>query len=83
MLYIVAGTMEEYWNWIRANNLDPMKHKYVSGVDILRGISNPHGRFIGSFRQRTDLKGIIMQIAISNTTGHTIEFKNLIMEAKV
>ena len=82
MMYIVAGTRAEYQHWLRTNALNPAEHKYVSDIDMLRGVSNIHGRFIGSFRNRTDLPAIIMQIAVSNTTGHTMEFKNLIMEAE-
>lgn len=83
MQYIVAGTLAEYRDWLQTNNLNPGDHKFVSGVDCLRGISNPHGRFIGSFRQRTDLRDIITQIAISINFGNmTPEFNDLYMESK-
>ena len=74
-LFIVAGSWQEYEYFIRRKADELVKtgypislshFVYVSNVAILRGRRDIHGWFYGSYRQRTDLKDIVMQIRVIN-----------------
>ncbi len=74
-LFIVAGTWQEYNEFIRrkADELSKTGYPislshfvYVSSYATLRGQRNVHGWFYGSYRQRTDLQDIVMQIRVTN-----------------
>ena len=38
---------------------------YVSGVDMLKGYSNPRGIFIGTWKKRNDISEILIQLRVS------------------
>jgi hypothetical protein len=63
---VVAGTREEYTNWVRKHNLHPGEWWYVSGVDMTRGFSNPKGIFIGTWYKRKDIMGILIQLKVAS-----------------
>ena len=63
--WVVAGNSEEYMRWITANGHDRMEWRYVSTDDVLRGHTDPHGIFIGTYYMRTDIRLILMQLQIS------------------
>jgi hypothetical protein len=56
--YIIAGTYEQYKHWLRTKILSPSTHVYVTNPDTLRGVHNPHGWFIGTWRDRDDMEQI-------------------------
>ena len=75
-IYVVAGTRAEYETYIRkkAHELHQQNQTtislshfvYVSDPYVLRGLREVHGYFVGSYRQRDDLKEIVDTIRIIN-----------------
>jgi hypothetical protein len=74
-LFIVTGNKREYDFFIRKKADDLVKDGYpislshfvyVSTFETLRGHRDVHGWFYGSYRQRKDLRDIVIQIRISN-----------------
>ena len=63
--FIVAGTEAEYRRWVMSNvfrfpaSTDFM---WVYGSVVFRGYANPHGFFIGTFQDRSDLYEIVSTI---------------------
>jgi hypothetical protein len=75
-IYVIAGTAREATEWMK-NNLQKRilngenvigmsEYAYVTGVDTLRGIRNPHGVFIGSWKERLDIFDIVQQLMLSS-----------------
>jgi hypothetical protein len=75
-IYVIAGTAREATEWMKSNlqkrilngeNVIGMsEYAYVTGVDTLRGIRNPHGVFIGSWKERLDIFDIVQQLMLSS-----------------
>lgn len=69
---VIAGNHDEYQHYVRRRiAADPTKlttrdFAYVYGEDVFRGRSEVHGVFIGSFRNRKDLKEIVFMIRMIN-----------------
>jgi len=59
--YIIAGNVDQYRNWA-ADKMSVNHFLYVSGPDILRGIENPGGRFIGTWYERKDIEEILARL---------------------
>ena len=81
-LFIVAGTIPEYAHWLQ-DNWDRIQQMgitrrqdvvFVSGPDTFRGCANIHGFFIGSFRERSDIKQICDMICICNNLSYQHKF---------
>ena len=70
--FVIAGNHHEYQHYIHKKiAADPTKlttrdFQYVYGEDVLRGRSEVHGVFIGSFRKRKDLQEIVFMIRMIN-----------------
>jgi len=65
--FIVAGTHAEYQRWVMTNvfRFPPSTDfMWVQGSDVFRGYTNPHGFFVGTFRDRSDLYEIVSTIII-------------------
>ena len=65
--FIVPGTYGEYRTWVNKNHIfypEVNLHDfiYVHNSIVLRGYSNPHGFFIGTFGSRADLYDIVQTI---------------------
>jgi len=60
--YIIAGTFDEYLQWVSKSNLSLNSTICVSSPAVLRGTQNPHGFFIGTWRERDDLEDIFMEL---------------------
>lgn len=73
MIYVIAGNEPEAYEYInrklqeRISNGDTKidDYKYVHDALVLRGIENPHGVFIGTWRQRKDIKDIVSVLMTS------------------
>ena len=74
-LYIIAGNRQEFEFFIRKKADDLVKDGYpislshfvyVSSPETLLGHRDVHGWFYGSYRQRKDLRDIVMQIRVIN-----------------
>ena len=78
MIFVISGTADEAYNYInrkieeRISNGEKVtsinEYKYVSHANVIRGIRNPHGAFIGSWRKRKDIFDIV---ATLRTMGDT------------
>jgi len=71
--YIIAGNWAEYCDWIKRKILTPSAHVYVSGPNTIRGIRNPHGRFIGTWynRPNQELERIFDVLLYSSDAGES------------
>ena len=80
-IFVIAGNKKQAEDWI-TNKITSMisnsqnliyvarsDYVYVDHTSRLRGIRNPHGFFIGTWKDRPDIKDIIM--ALMNATYET------------
>ena len=73
--YIVAGNWNEFTNYTRNRVGDDTMYIYFSGINIIRGLSDISGVFIGTFQSRPDIEEIKSQIQIikSRKQGFTAQ----------
>lgn len=68
--YIVAGNHMEFIDYCsrkQREGIDIREMYYVTGVNDLRGLSECHGFFIGTYNNRSDIDQIMEQIHIVNS----------------
>jgi len=67
-IYVVAGTRWEANEWIMQDiekkypnntSLTRSHYVFVDSPNKLRGLGNPHGVFIGTWRSRNDIKEVV------------------------
>ncbi len=79
-VWVIAGNEHQYHDYVRNKPLNgDKKYSYVYAPDTLRGFTNPHGVFIGTWRERPDILDILQQLIIS-TTENTDKLQNLRVE---
>ena len=70
-IYVIAGTRQEAEYWIfnkHPTNLALiMSYVCVFSADQLRGIRNPHGVFVGTWRNRPNIMDIMEALMIAST----------------
>ena len=71
--FIVAGTLAEFRTWVQLNRGRFAYNTlydfiYVDRPMVFLGHTNPHGFFVGTFRQRPDLFEIVQTI-ITNSSA--------------
>lgn len=64
--WVIAGTFEQANLYSKQNREDGVVYKFLSRPEMLRGISNPHGVFVGSWRSRTDILEILDILVMSS-----------------
>ena len=64
--YIVCGDSREYFDYLKRTNTGPRTHVYLHNAEQLRGLSEVHGVFVGSYRERPDIEEIIRAIRLIN-----------------
>jgi len=73
--FIIAGNRNEFDEYIRKDAAEKYNkvtfaslsdYVFVSDATTLKGIRNPHGKFIGSYKTRPDLLEIVEVIAMCN-----------------
>lgn len=68
-IFVIAGNNAQFEHY-KARKIEEMLNKgyvdfryadivYVSSANVLKGIKNPHGVFIGTWRERTDIHDIL------------------------
>jgi hypothetical protein len=71
--FVVAGTYDQFKDfkikkmaelWNSGNRVEHTDFIYVT-EETLRGYSEPHGWFIGTWRERSDIKRIMMLLRIA------------------
>ena len=70
-VYVVAGTYAQYLLYCRKKTSDGKFYIYVSGPDMLRGILDPHGVFIGTWMNRPDAGQIVDNLMVASRTQTT------------
>ena len=83
-IFIIAGTYDQYRSWIkdmrnidRIYQADPSRSislsnfVYVSGPDQFRGHNEVHGYFVGTYRDRPDIRDIVREIRRINQIPHS------------
>jgi hypothetical protein len=73
--YVICGTRDEFVKfameksadmWMTGNTSVSLSNfVYVNGTEQLKGVSSPHGWFIGSWRDRSNIHEIIFQLGYS------------------
>jgi hypothetical protein len=63
-ILVVAGTYEQFRTYHREKELD-RRYRYVSGPEVLRGLSNPTVEFVGTWMDRDDIQDIIILVKTS------------------
>ncbi len=97
-VYVVAGNHNEAYEYInrkieeRISNGETVNkigdYVYLDNVIRLRGVSNPHGVFVGSWKQRPDILEIVFELIMHSTDPtrlreiHDELYKNLTEEQK-
>lgn len=79
--YIVAGNHMEFIDYCsrkQREGIDIREMYYVTGAAALRGLSECHGFFIGTYNDRPDINQIIDQIRIINSRPHIIWVDELV-----
>ena len=75
-IFVIAGNRAEADQWIKSHlekramigvtTLSWSDYVVVTDVTRLKGYSDPHGVFIGTWRQRKDMEGIFQQLLVSH-----------------
>jgi len=65
--FIVAGTYDEYKQFLKKFRKEGEKYTYVSSVECIRGLETIRGFKYGSWTYRSDIKEIEEQIMIIKT----------------
>ena len=67
-VWVIAGNVFQFNDYVKSKPLnEDKKYAYVSDVNSLRGFSNPHGVFIGTWKSRNDILAIIDQLIVSTS----------------
>lgn len=64
--YVIAGNYGQFCRWIRGSGLTFTDWIYVSSKDIIRGVRNPGGRFIGTWYLRDDAFDILVALRVAS-----------------
>jgi len=69
--YVIAGNQLEYQNFLKRKGFSADEYKYVYHSDMLYGMRNIHGYYVGSWRSRTDIDEIKKEIENCNISWET------------
>lgn len=72
-IFVIAGNRQQYDVWIRQHikreyqqnphcTLSLSNYVYVGGPETFRGYKEVHGYFVGSYRERNDIRDIVREI---------------------
>lgn len=64
--WIVAGSREEYDAYVEKKNFSKSEYQYLYDADMIRGMRNVHGFYVGSWRERDDIVEIKQNIIKCN-----------------
>ena len=74
--FVISGNHDEYLSWRKENRIRLLEDRiiqgtsdlvYVSGPHVLKGVRDPRGIFIGTWKERRDIEQILVQLRISTT----------------
>ena len=64
--FVIAGTSDQFYDWMRRNGYSHTVWRYVSGPEALRGTSHPQGIFIGTWYERKDMVEVIQMLRLNS-----------------
>jgi predicted nucleic acid-binding protein len=77
-IFVVAGSYHQAKEWIKQDiekrinagqtSLTLSHYVYVSSAADLRGYSDPHGMFIGTWKERPDIRDIVEVLMMQSTS---------------
>lgn len=67
--YVIAFNGGQYVDWLKQKKYDKSEWIYVFDAELLRGVRNPHGVFIGTWDQRKDIYQIVQRIVLATDSG--------------
>lgn len=85
-IFVIAGNYEQAKQWIKQDIEKRTKLMYdvswsdyviVKSVDNLRGIQDPHGVFVGTWKQRVDLLQIMNTLRLNSPDSATIQLLHM------
>jgi hypothetical protein len=79
MKYVIAGNKREYDVFIHTYKLKPEDHRYVFDPITVRGTVDPHGYFVGTWRDRDDIAEIVETMWLCIRTPNP-EFDKILTE---
>lgn len=62
--YVIAGHVSEYTTWLKRKKYSSNEFVYVGSIKHLQGVIEPHGFFIGSWYNRSDISEIITELSV-------------------
>lgn len=68
MMFVVAGTHAEYLNFLKGRGYNTSDYRYVTDANSLRGTTDPHGFFVGTWAERLDRDAILSQLWMCTRT---------------
>jgi hypothetical protein len=73
-IYVVAGTRAEFEEYVRLKmqTMDVSPSLFVWAFESMRirGVSNPHGVFIGSWRNLPNVKDLVQQMVVQSNPAN-------------
>ena len=61
-VYVIAGNADQYHDYVKKNYHTGKTYRYVRNKDSIRGVENPDGVFIGSWRERDDINSLMVAL---------------------
>ena len=65
--YVIAGNYDEYLEYSRKNPHDGKRIIFVQDQETFRGVENPEGVLIGTWRNRADIKNVLHALYVYTT----------------
>ena len=79
MIYVIAGNQQQFVDYVQRNiewrhhcgefSASTTDYVYVADTRSLMGIKEPHGVFIGTFKEREDISEILTQLLTTYESG--------------
>jgi hypothetical protein len=73
-ILVIAGSYDQANIWMHARQKRTVTHTVVHNADQLRGMRDPSGVFVGTWRERKDIFEILNMLLV-NMTPHTTKHK--------
>lgn len=64
--YVIAGDRKQYAEFIKRKGFSETEYQYLYDADMIEGLRNVHGFYVGSWREREDINKIKQNIIKSN-----------------
>lgn len=75
--YVVAGSFDEYINWLEFKGYCYTEYVYVIGPKQISGLSKINGCYVGSWRNREDINEIKLIIEETKKRNERVEYDTI------